>query len=46
MASAQEMHVRYNDTVKSENDTVKFEDDTVFYLIKENNKITATGISG
>ncbi len=37
-----EMHVRYNDTVKSENDTVN---DTVFHLIKENNKITATEIS-
>ncbi len=43
------MHVRYNDTVKSEDDTVKSENDTVndtvFYLIKENNKITATEIS-
>ena len=43
MASAKEMHVRYNDTVKSEDDTVN---DTVFYLIKENDKITASGIRG
>jgi cell filamentation protein, protein adenylyltransferase len=41
-----EMHIHYvhpvNDTVKIENDTVN---DTVFYLIKENNKITAAKIS-
>jgi predicted transcriptional regulator len=36
------MHVQYTDTVKSKNDTVN---DTVFYLIKQNNKITATEIS-
>ena len=36
------MHVQYNDTVNQKNDTVN---DTVFYLIKENNKITATEIS-
>ena len=42
-----EMHVHYispvNDTVKAQNDTVN---DTVFYLIKQNSKITATEISG
>jgi fido (protein-threonine AMPylation protein) len=41
-----EMHVNYvsavNDTVKTQNDTVN---DTVFYLIKQNSKITATEIS-
>ena len=37
-----EMHVQYIDTVKTQNDTVN---DTVFYLIRENNKITATDIS-
>ena len=41
-----EMHVHYvpavNDTVKTQNDTVN---DTVFYLIKQNSKITATEIS-
>ena len=41
-----EMHVHYvppvNDTVKTQNGTVN---DTVFYLIKQNNKITATEIS-
>ena len=37
-----EMHVQYNDTVNLKNDTVN---DTVFYLIKGNNKITATEIS-
>ena len=41
-----EMHVHYvspvDDTVKTQNDTVN---DTVYYLIKENNKITATEIS-
>ncbi len=37
-----EMHIRYNDTVNLKNDTVN---DTVFYLIKENNKITAEEIS-
>jgi fido (protein-threonine AMPylation protein) len=37
-----EMHVQFNDTVKTENDTVN---DTVFNLIKLNNKITASGIS-
>ena len=36
-----EMHVHYIDTVKTQNDTVN---DTVFYLIKQNNKITATEI--
>lgn len=37
-----EMHVQFNDTVKTENDTVN---DTVFNLIKLNNNITASGIS-
>jgi fido (protein-threonine AMPylation protein) len=41
-----EMHIHYvlpvGDTVKAQNDTVN---DTVFYLIKQNNKITATEIS-
>jgi fido (protein-threonine AMPylation protein)/biotin operon repressor len=41
-----EMHIHYvplvNDTVKTQNDTVN---DTVFYLIKQNNKITAAEIS-
>jgi fido (protein-threonine AMPylation protein) len=41
-----EMHIQYlspvNDTVKSQNDTVN---DTVFYLIKQNNKITAAEIA-
>jgi len=37
-----EMHVQYTDTVKTVNDTVN---DTVFYLITQNNKITATEIS-
>lgn len=37
-----EMHIQFNDTVKSENDTVN---DTVFDLIRQNNKITATEIS-
>jgi fido (protein-threonine AMPylation protein)/biotin operon repressor len=41
-----EMHVHYvspvNDTVKTQNDTVN---DTVFYLIKQNSKITAAEIS-
>jgi len=37
-----EMHVQYNDTVNPKNDTVN---DTVFYLIKENNNITATEMS-
>lgn len=40
------MHVQFiepaNDTVKIKNDTVN---DTVIYLIKQNNKITATEIS-
>ena len=40
------MHIQYlppvNDTVKSQNDTVN---DTVFYLIKQNNKITAAEIA-
>jgi predicted HTH transcriptional regulator len=40
------MHIHYispdDDTVKMQNDTVN---DTVFYLIKQNNKITATEIS-
>lgn len=40
------MHVHYlppvNDTVKTQNDTVI---DTVLYLIKQDNKITATEIS-
>jgi fido (protein-threonine AMPylation protein) len=44
-----EMHVQYIDTVKTQNDTVKIENDTendtVFYLIKQNNYITATEIS-
>jgi len=43
-----EMHVQYIDTVKTQNDTVRIENDTendtVFYLIKQNNKITATQI--
>jgi len=39
-----EMHVQYIDTVKTQNDTVKIENDTVFYLIKQNNQITATQI--
>ncbi len=38
------MHVQYIDTVKTQNDTVKIENDTVFYLIKQNNQITATQI--
>jgi fido (protein-threonine AMPylation protein) len=37
-----EMHIEYNETVNSENDT---ENDTVFYLIRENNKITSSEIS-
>ena len=37
-----EMHVQHNDTVNIKNDTVN---DTVFYLIKGNNKITASEIS-
>ncbi len=37
-----EMHIHYNDTVKSKNDTVN---DTVFDLIKQYNNITADGIS-
>lgn len=37
-----EMHVQYIDTVKSVNDTVN---DTVFYLISQNNKITALELS-
>jgi len=37
-----EMHVQFDDTVKTENDTVN---DTVFNLIKLNNNITASGIS-
>ena len=36
-----EMHIQYIDTVKTQNDT---ENDTVFYLIKQNNQITATEI--
>jgi fido (protein-threonine AMPylation protein)/predicted transcriptional regulator len=44
-----EMHVQYFDTVKTQNDTVKSEhdtvNDTVFYLIKQNNKLSATEIS-
>lgn len=40
-----EMHVLYNDTVKTLNDTVKLQNDTVFDLIKQNNKITASEIS-
>lgn len=40
-----EMHLQYNDTVNPENDTVNPENDTVFYLIKENNKITTAEIS-
>ena len=43
-----ELHVQHIDTVKKQNDTVKIENDTqndtVFYLIKQNNKITATEI--
>lgn len=43
-----EMHIQYIDTVKTQNDTVKVkndtENDTVFYLIKQNNKITASEI--
>ena len=42
------MHVQYIDTVETRNDTVKIENDTendtVFYLINQNNKITATEI--
>jgi fido (protein-threonine AMPylation protein)/DNA-binding transcriptional ArsR family regulator len=37
-----EMHINYNDTVKSENGSVKSEKDTVFSLISENKNITAT----
>ena len=41
-----EMHIHYvhllNDTVKTQNNTVN---DTVFYLIKQNNRITAAEIS-
>ena len=37
-----EIHVQYDDTVKTKNDTVN---DTVFNLIKLNNNITASGIS-
>jgi fido (protein-threonine AMPylation protein) len=41
-----ELHIQYlapaDDTVKAQNDTVN---DTVFYLIKQNNNITASGIS-
>jgi len=44
-----EMHVHYPDTGKIQYDTVKSKsdtvNDTVFYLIKQNNKITATEIS-
>jgi len=44
-----EMHVHYFDIVKTDNDTVKSDNDTVndtvFYLIKQNNKISATEIS-
>jgi fido (protein-threonine AMPylation protein) len=44
-----EMHVQFNDTVKTGNDTVNSTGDTVndtlFALIKQNNKITATEIS-
>jgi predicted HTH transcriptional regulator len=35
---------QHPDTVKTQNDTVKIENDTVFYLIKQNNQITATQI--
>ncbi len=37
-----EMHIYYNDTVKTKNDTVN---DTVFAIIQENNKITAKEIA-
>lgn len=44
-----EMHVQYNETVKTQNDTLKSKKDTVnntvFNLIKQDNKITATEIS-
>ncbi len=40
-----EIHVQYSDTAKMHNDTVKKQNDTVFYLIKHNNKITASEIS-
>jgi len=44
-----EMHVQYIDTVKTQIDTVKTQNDTVndtvFYMIKQNNKITADEIS-
>lgn len=44
-----EMHVQYIDTVNRQSDTVKSKNgtvnDTVFYLIKQNNKITASEIS-
>ncbi|HPI30455.1 MAG TPA: Fic family protein [Bacteroidales bacterium] len=44
-----EMHVQYIDTVKKQNDTVKAGNDTVndtvFYLIRQNNRITASEIS-
>ncbi len=48
-----EMHIQYLDTVKTQNDIVKSENDTVndtvnytvFYLINQNNRITATEIS-
>jgi len=44
-----EMHVQYIDTVNAHDDTVKSKNgtvnDTVFYLIRQNNKITASEIS-
>ena len=44
-----ELHVTFRDTLKTRNDTVKAKNDTVndtvFYLIRQNNKITATEIS-
>ncbi|MCK5535318.1 MAG: Fic family protein, partial [Bacteroidales bacterium] len=40
-----EMHIKYNDTVKTQHDTVKLQYDTVFDLIKQNNKITANEMS-
>ena len=44
-----EMHIHYNDTIKSEDDTVNHKNDTVndtvFLLIKEDNKISASEIS-
>ncbi len=40
-----EMHIHYQDTVKSEDETVNYNNDTVFLLIKENSRISASEIS-